>query len=906
MKNRLLIVVTSMILIVTLLVGSDLYSRHLIGTGFLYSGYSPLDLLFLFGIVIVILALGSFLLSGRLRELLTRQLGRILEDKNWLAGILIILCLITYEAFRDYLFLRAEIPDVHYQQYRQLLMDYFSLLGLVFLGCFQLLLLVITLQWKTVKSWIKRLFQARWVTIFLGLILLFSLLNFSGYGFIFGEEVAAWAQTMNAPLPGIQVILLAGFLLLGWWVFTLIIRKWPNVKSIFYAEFVISLGLWLLAIVLWSNTPLGANYYIDIPRAPNYELYPSSDQLKYDIQALDLLAGGGMRPNVLHPTADYIQHPMHSLYLAILHGISGEGYEDVLFLQVAILGFIPVLLYKLGSLIHTRFSGLVVGLLYLIRERNALFLGEHITVSNVKTLMTEPLALLGLLLFLYLLLLWMKSDNQKLWLILLVGGAFGFLVLIRIEVLAMIPVIGLMTLLYLRRQWKTWLLGVGAAGIAILMVITPWMIRNYRVEGRLELDKSFYIQWIINNYKDYLFPEEKPQEDTRLIPIDNSPKLYSSGGNSLNAVISPGISKSRKMQSDSPTEYFWDHFVNNIQQTIYYLPSNHQPLFTVGSLRFLLPGAAADADLEGDRFSEKYLERYVKGLPYWGLDWDGKLVPRSYLPLVVTIGLISIGLSQVRRDRLWITILLALMILTQSAVYALLSGSGGRNIAIVDWIPRLYYGIGFSILVTKGFELISGSKLLISADDFSSGVREGTKVGRVKYCMLAFAGVVCAGLVLPLSEVLLPSPYTESALETQLGLLSKDIGFEYPVDETKGQVILYGKALYPRFYKAGDRMDDDRKGTIPDYSFKRVEFYLVGTQNAWIALPLRDEVEFFPHGSEVIILADLEIQERSPEGQMVHGNYFKASLIYILNANQINSYPVALPCSGNYCNLDVD
>lgn len=895
-----------LVLIEALIVGGDLYSRHLDGPGFMHSGYSPLDLVFLFAIITLILAAASILLAPQLRESISGQMGHILENKNWLAGILITLSLITYEAFQDYLFLRAVMPDVHYQQYRQLLKEYFSLLGLVFLFGFQLLGLVITLQWIMVKSWIKNLFQAQWAPIFVILLVLFSLLNFSGYGFIFGETDASRAHTMNAPLLGIQVLLLTGVLMLGWWVYSLILNKWSAIKSILSSEVVIVLGLWLLAVLFWSDTPLGANYFIDMPRAPNYEFFPSSDQLKYDIQALDLLAGGGMRPNALHPIDDYIQHPMHSLYLAVLHMISGEGFVDVLFLQILVLSFIPVLLYKVGSLVHTRFSGFVVGLLYLIRERNAVFLGEHITVSHVKTVMTEPLALLGFLLFLYLLLLWIKSKNQKPWLVILAGGVFGFVVLIRIEVLAMLPVIGLMTLVYLRQQWKTWLFGVGMASLAIMIIINPWMIRNYRVEGRLELDKSLYIRSIINKYQDYFLPESKPQEDTRLIPQDRSPILYRSGGNALSAIAYLDPVDLKKTQSESPTAYFLDHFVNSIQQTIYYLPDNHQPLLTVGSLQDLLQGSAAETDLEGDRFSEKYLERYVKGLPYWSLNWDGKLVPRSYLPLVVTIALISLGLSQVQRDRLWITFLLILMIITQSVVYALLSGSGGRSITVVDWIPLLYYGIGLSILLSKGFKLISGSQLPMSADDYSlPGDLDLNQARKIKYSSLALAGIVCAGLVLPLSEVFIPASYTDSALETQLENLSQEIGFEVPA-EAEGQVILYGKALYPRFFKAGDRMDDDRRGLIPDYSFKRIEFFLVGTQNAWVALPSRGEVNFLPHASEVLVVADLAGAEKSPDGQRISGKYYKARWIFILNADQEADYPVVISCSGTHCLIETD
>lgn len=99
-------------------------------------------------------------------------------------------------------------------------------------------------------------------------------------------------------------------------------------------------------------------------------------------------------------------------------------------------------------------------------------------------------------------------------------------------------------------------------------------------------------------------------------------------------------------------------------------------------------------------------------------------------------------------------------------------------------------------------------------------------------------------------------------MEAQLEDLVNQSIISYPIGERDDQIIIYGKAPSPRYFEAGDRMEDDRKGTIPDYSYNRVEFYLVGTQSAWIGLPIEAEVDFFPHGSDVIIMAELEPAEK--------------------------------------------
>ena len=891
-------------LVEALLVGGEFSSRHLDWSGVLHSGYIALDLLFLFVSVILILGASSLILSASLRTKIFARLDLILENKNWLAGVVIISSLICYEFFQDYLFLRSDMPSILYHEYRKILLNKYPAFMLIFLGSFQILLSVIILKWNLVKSWIQTTIRWRGFIFFLILVFVFFLLNFSGYGFIHAGS-GALAQTLNAPLLGIQVSLIAGCLFGAGWIYSWMIKKWPGSKPYLTAELLVVFGIWILTIALWNNSPLGSNYYIEKPRAPNYEYYPSSDQLKWDIQALDLLNGGGIRPNVLEPGGDYVAHSMHSLYLAVLHAISGEGYEDILFLQIVILSFIPVLLYKLGSIIHTRFSGLVISLLYLVRERNAIFLGEHITVSNVKTMMTEPLALLVFLIFLYLLLLWMRSDNHKPWLILLAGGVFGALVLIRIEVLAMIPVIGVMVLFHFRRQPLVWLRGVGLAGISIILMITPWVFRNYQVVGRFELDKSDYIRWIFDKYRDYFLPEVESVGNSDFLIETQFVEIPTAGKNAVSANIIPDGGQLIEIQAESPTTYFLDHFFNSVLQTVYYLPNNHQPFFTIGSRGALLAGVAGK-EFQEYQFLEEYLKQYVNGLPYWRYAWDGKLVARSYLPILVTLGLISSGLFLLKKDRIWIPVLFLLLILTQSAVYAILSGSGGRFINIVDWIPLLFYGIGLSGVLSKGLLLVNGPDFNRSVEDFTVKL---DPVGRSQSkwtSLLVLGGVLFAGLLLPLSELLIPSPYTEAALESQIEILRNDSSITYPLENMEGDVILFGKALFPRFFEAGDRMEDDRGGTIPDYSYTRIEFYLVGTQNTWVSLPLVDTVDYFPHGSEVLILADLEDRDFSPDGQMVHGSYYKARKIYILNADQPGNDPISLVCSGLECALDAN
>lgn len=881
-----------------IIIGSAFSSRPIVLTKALPSGYVALDFAFLFVNLIIALGAASLILFPSLRYRVSTLVDHFLENKTWLAAVFIGSLLIIFELIQDFLFLKSGLPATYYYESRKLLANKFPGFVLIFLGSFQTLLYIVPLKWGTIQSWIQKMLRGRKVLYFLGLILVFCLLNISGLGFTSRETELAAAQTMNAPILGIQVGFIAVYISLARWIYGWMVKKWPLFGQILTSEIAPILVIWILAIILWNNSPLEPNYFIDIPRAPNYQLYPSSDALKYDVQALDLLNGGGMRPNSLQSGVDFIYHPAHSFFLAVLHAISGDGYQDILFPQIVILSLIPVLLYKLGALIHNRFSGLVISALYIVRERNALFLGRRITVSNSKTLMTEPWAILFFLLFLYLLLLWVKSENRKPWLIISAGGVFGVLVLIRMEVLAMLPVIGLLGLIHFRRKLPIWFRGGGLAGISILLVITPWMIRNYQVEGVFGLDKAYYVRWNINKYLDYLFPDREANEESKIvnkIPYVSFPNASKDTAQTFRSDLDQGLDKHH---IQPPARYFLDDFINSIQQTMYYLPDNHEPLFALGSLGAL--GSASKLS------HEEYLEQYVNGLPYWKYDWDGKLIPRSYFPLIFSMGLISYGLSRLKKEEFWIPILFLSLLLTQSAVYAALSGSGGRYIAIVDWIPLVFYGIGLTAVVSKGLLLVSSPSLNFSEDEFSVKTPMIAQVKVNWYSILSIGGVLVAGLILPLSELLIPSPYSEAALETKIDFLQDEYNIHLPTNNKNKEIILYGKALYPRLFRAEDRMEDDRKGTIPDYSYQRVEFYLVGSQNGWVTLPVASELDYFPHGSEVLILADKEKREITPDGQKVHGRYYKAREIIIMDTDRTSKFPTLLVCSGEDCTLDVN
>jgi len=218
----------------------------------------------------------------------------------------------------------------------------------------------------------------------------------------------------------------------------------------------------------------------------------------------------------------------------------------------------------------------------------------------------------------------------------------------------------------------------------------------------------------------------------------------------------------------------------------------------------------------------------------------------------------------------------------------------------------LFYGIGLSeicFLFTR-----HNQPDLILKQSIPKG--RGQIKGFWRYSLTGLT-LLLVGYSLPAAEILIPSRYTEERMDDSLRQilaegqevtgLSEWIEIE-EFTNSNGHIMV-GKALYPRFFEAGERMTDDRDWSIPDYSYARMEFYLVGLWNTWVNLPLDTSVEVFPHGSDVVVFATWE-KGKVVDGIKTQGGYFRASRVYILPGEQ-ELFPLTMiTCEGLFCDLN--
>jgi len=137
---------------------------------------------------------------------------------------------------------------------------------------------------------------------------------------------------------------------------------------------------------------------------------------------------------------------------------------------------------------------------------------------------------------------------------------------------------------------------------------------------------------------------------------------------------------------------------------------------------------------------------------------------------------------------------------------------------------------------------------------------------------------------IPLAERLIPGRYNTSALPDTFDSLDErgvfeSAGFDLAQIqaflEQDSAVVWVGRAMYPRFYKAAQ---GEPGGSWPSFNpqdFPRVGFYLVGSQDGGVILPVEVPPAYFPNARDVLVLG------------CHYEDYLEAQVLIILDADPL-------------------
>lgn len=639
-----------------------------------------------------------------------------------------------------------------------------------------------------------------------------------GVPLLFSQVLFAWGISMILMLVSLFAALVFGK---AW-----LIKVLTELTYFKRVDMVIGILLWAFAAYLWSVEPLRESWFNPPPRPPEFEYYPYSDAAIHDVTAQNLLIGEGFKWG----EERVVRRPLYAIFLAFLHQIGGQDYEKVVTIQVLVLAIFPVLLYLLTGLLHNRITGILVAILITLRERNAIALSNVINVSHAKLLMTDLMVTVGVVLFTLLVFWWLKEPGKRRLVPLIVGGILGLLMLIRPQVVLLLSIPILLGLISVQRI-KPWLQTslLLLAGMALALI--PWLWRNWQITGSFVLDESSQLSTLVRHQTDT--PEAIEDEQ---LPGETEAEYSQRLANLVARSV-----------LDRPGYLARSILVNLIRNEI----------FSV----IILP-----TSLQWENVST-----YVKRLPYW-FRWEGELPSGTGVYLGINLLFIAFGISVTWKRHRYLGLVPLLVNLVYSLSNALARISGWRFILPGDWAGILYYGIGISEVSLWLLSFYSGGRL--EATTLSNSTRytqlESSTNERAsslwpspKVLVGTMLLILLFGSVLPIAEVVIPTRYPyRSKAESFKFLMGLSAWKELPKEsktlletfsEDKQSVLLSGRAFYPRYYEAGK----GEPRSWPDFisrKCERLEFFLVGPENAHVILPLKSVPANFPNGSEVIVL----------------------------------------------------
>jgi hypothetical protein len=220
--------------------------------------------------------------------------------------------------------------------------------------------------------------------------------------------------------------------------------------------------------------------------------------------------------------------------------------------------------------------------------------------------------------------------------------------------------------------------------------------------------------------------------------------------------------------------------------------------------------------------------------------WNGKPQTGQIPTLGIYLLLFGFGLgAAVQKNGLAGLLPLGLSMI-YNAWTALFLSSGDRFLVPVDWAVYLYLFLGLITLISLIFRFKSGYPVFSPAvESVKDKVLNGTWI---KATLIAIFIVFC-GASIGLTEAVFPRIY-------------KQVN---PAELSRTQVItLHGRAIYPRWYYAGEGEPGSAKMGYGEADQARLVFFMSGEINTLVILPIAQAPGFFPNTSDVVVSGKLQ------------------------------------------------
>ena len=620
--------------------------------------------------------------------------------------------------------------------------------------------------------------------------------------------------------------------------------------------------IWVGAVLVWDNEPIRRSYFTAIPTSPNYEYYPFSDAAVYDVGGQYVLIGKGIN------NGQFTDKPLYMLFLALLHALSGQDYLHIIRMQILCLAFFPVILYLLGKGIHGRLLGILVAILGIFKERNAIAATLIIQVSHSKILMSELSTALLLTLLTLLIFKWFKEAQGGRNITLLSGGILGAAALLRPNPLLLLPLILIVAVFVYKYHWRQWLISSSIFILGFVLVFSPWTISARDQDGDVFLLKK--INGILRRYKKRI-PVSSHQSNIRdivtgfgLSSQQNDQDVTISGLFGIDSIVTSAKNFPLSLSNYRGflTQFSSTTSAPRMQQNefdedepfpssaVYFMPAHfiHNQITAI----LILP------------ISFHFLDLYhTLDLPMWDLQWDGRLSLEGKFLLLINLTLIALGIAVAWNHHKWAGLIPVIVNFGYYLANAIARTSGSRYLVPADWTIFLYYSLGL-VQITYWLVILLGKSWDIHVLEENQPTLSTTS-GIYKIKMAGtVVGLLILGLALPMSGKVIQPVYPEENKRTTLKTINQ-LPIDTPIAikdleafiKQKNARAIYGRVLYPRFYPAGKGgcyrcVMIDYAYTVKDYP--RLSMTVIGPYNASVILPLPIPPKSIPDGSDVYVI----------------------------------------------------
>lgn len=639
------------------------------------------------------------------------------------------------------------------------------------------------------------------ILIFTFFLILWIIISISGWGITPGFPY--WGEA-GSLLFGYQVILCTTFILIS----TVIIRRcgWTDKRI----DWILCFIFWIVAAASWGGAKFGHNFFA--PTMYDQPYYPYSDAANYDIAAQAILIGEGNSTGII------FQRPIYVTFLAVLHLLGGQNYGLIILFQIIVLSISVPFLYLIGKLLHSRLAGGLLAIFSIVLEINSIGATRFTRVTNSRLLLTEFPAGLLLIIGAYFIIKWFDDRNHGTKNVFISIGFLGLATLVRLHVI----IVGISQIVTLTLFGKKKYLQNAAVLLAmLLLILVPWMARNFFVFGQFsldpgKLDKLLEYRWDI------------PSE-AQLMLIRTGDFRY--GEAIIGKENIPGLITGLPNAFDYIGEVL-AHFLHNEVLSILAFPTS---------------------------YTSQSINSYYSDQFHFGKDWAGELELNEIVLIVINLIIISFGISAaVRKMNIGGIIPLVYQISYQMG-NAIVRTSGWRYLKPTEWVFLLYFAIGLVeiVILLRGLILdrdkengsgnLTRSDLLIQPMNFSW--RSGINV---------VWGFIFFMILISLAPQVLPARYDNNyplMVETfHAFILEKsdlsEVELENFLSNPKSE-IYFGKALYPRFFYPNQGIHHWRS-EIVDY--KRVEMTLLNDTYWQIRFPVNRKPAKIIQGSDILVL----------------------------------------------------